>query len=181
MKIVFIFCAVFLFLVIVLLVPLPAKLQFMLDTSTKSLYYSLTALKINLSHGKLYLLDDFSVSKITTTSKIMKSNDPKLMQQLLLIKMLSYFKIKDIVFLLDGGLTQDAFATSMLIGSFQSLVLSLLPQATQSKIDIQINPSYNETNLNIASKIKISLSIFSIIISIYYAKTKYNKIIKGEA
>lgn len=180
MKVVFIFCLVFLGLIVLLLIPLPAKLQFVLDVKSRSLYYSLSAIKINLSKGKLYLLDDFTISQITTTSKIMKTNDPKVVQQLLLQKMFSYFKIRKVVFLLDGGLTSDAFLTSMLIGTFQSIILSLIPQISTSKIDIQINPTYNENNLNIASKINITINALSIIISIIYAKTKYSKMQKGE-
>lgn len=180
MKVVFIFCLVFLGLLVLLLIPLPAKVQFVLDIKSHSLYYSLSAIKINLSKGKLYLLDDFTISQITTTSKIMKTNDPKIVQQLLIQKMFSYFKIRKVVFLLDGGLTSDAFLTSMLIGTFQSIILSLIPQISASKIDIQINPTYNENNLNIASKINITINALSIIISIIYAKTKYSKMQKGE-
>ena len=180
MKVVFIFCLVFLGLLVLLLIPLPAKVQFVLDIKSRSLYYSLSAIKINLSKGKLYLLDDFTISQITTTSKIMKTNDPKIVQQLLIQKMFSYFKIRKVVFLLDGGLTSDAFLTSMLIGTFQSIILSLIPQISGSKIDIQINPTYNENNLNIASKINITINALSIIISIIYAKTKYSKMQKGE-
>lgn len=180
MKVVFIFCLVFLGLLVLLLIPLPAKVQFVLDIKSRSLYYSLSAIKINLSKGKLYLLDDFTISQITTTSKIMKTNDPKIVQQLLIQKMFSYFKIRKVVFLLDGGLVSDAFLTSMLIGTFQSIILSLIPQISASKIDIQINPTYNENNLNIASKINITINALSIIISIIYAKTKYSKMQKGE-
>lgn len=180
MKVVFIFCLVFLGLLLLLLIPLPAKVQFVLDIKSRSLYYSLSAIKINLSKGKLYLLDDFTISQITTTSKIMKTNDPKIVQQLLIQKMFSFFKIRKVVFLLDGGLVSDAFLTSMLIGTFQSIILSLIPQISASKIDIQINPTYNENNLNIASKINITINALSIIISIIYAKTKYSKMQKGE-
>lgn len=178
MKMILIILSICLIVFLVLILPLPCKTKFVLDVKSRSFYFTLSVLGLSLAKGKIYLLDDYSFSIISTTSKIMQSDDPKKMQQMLIQNLLSNVKINEIIFLMDGGLIDDPFLTSMAIGSFKSILSAFLPQLKTTKIDIRLNPVYNENNLNIASKINISLTMLNIIISIIYAKTKYSKLIK---
>lgn len=178
MKTTIIIISIFLSVILILLFPLPCKANFVLDLKTRSFYFTLSVFKFSLASGKIYLLDDYSLSAITKTSKIMQTNDPQKMQQLMVQKMLSSVKINELVLLLDGGLQDNAFFVSMAIGTFRMLLSGFLPQIKSSNITLEVNPVYNENNLNIASKIKVSLNMLNIIISIIYAKTRYNSLVK---
>ncbi len=174
MKIVFFLLTGILILSLLLLIPLLCKMRLVLDLNSRSFYYSLKAVGINLSKGKVYLLEDFTISNISVTSKLMQVKSPKLEQSLMIQKLLSMLKIKDVTLLVDGGLAQDAFVTS--------IIASLIPSFNKSKRDfeIRISPDYDENNFNVASELNVSVNLLSIIISVVYAKTNYRKQIKGE-
>lgn len=182
MKIVFFLLTGILILSLLLLIPLLCKMRLVLDLNSRSFYYSLKAVGINLSKGKVYLLEDFTISNISVTSKLMQVKSPKLEQSLMIQKLLSMLKIKDVTLLVDGGLAQDAFVTSMAIGTIKSIIASLIPSFNKSKRDfeIRISPDYDENNFNVASELNVSVNLLSIIISVVYAKTNYRKQIKGE-
>ena len=180
MKIVFFLLTGILILSLLLLIPLLCKMRLVLDLNSRSFYYSLKAVGINLSKGKVYLLEDFTISNISVTSKLMQVKSPKLEQSLMIQKLLSMLKIKDVTLLVDGGLAQDAFVTSMAIGTIKSIIASLIPSFNKSKRDfeIRISPDYDENNFNVASELNVSVNLLSIIISVVYAKTNYRKQIK---
>lgn len=178
MKTIIIALSIFLSVILILLFPLRCKAKFVLDLKTRNFYFTLSVFKLNLASGKIYLLDDYSFSVITRQSKIMQTNDPQKMQQLMVQKMLSNIKINEVVLLLDGGLQDNAFFVSMAIGTFRMLLSAFVPQIKGANVRLEVNPLYDENNLNIASKINVSLNMLNIIISIIYAKTKYSNLVK---
>ena len=83
-------------------------------------------------------------------------------------------KIDDVVILTDAGIQDDAFLTSMIVGSFNAFFASLAPAARQKNIkyDIKIKPTYKDSNLNIAGETAVKITMLNLIMAIVVSKIK---------
>lgn len=177
MKIVLFIFITILFLLVLTLIPIRVWAKFVLDIESKSVYFSLKAGVIVLSHGKIYLLDDFTPSVITHTAFFMKGEQSNIEKYYILTSVFKRVKIKEVVVLTDGGIENDAFLTSMIIGSLNAFFNSLAPlsKGTQIHYDIRVSPIYDDSNLNIAGKTKVTINILSLVVALVQAKLKSNK------
>ena len=174
MKIVlFIFFAMLVFFIL-LIIPIRASAKFVLDLESKSVYYVILGAGLTLSQGKVYLLDDFSISLVSDSIFFMKMKQPNIEKYYMITSLLKKIKIEEVTILLDGGVARDAFLTSMAIGTLNAFYNSLAPRSRASKIDydVRINPVYDDTNLNVAGVTAISVTILGLIVSMIKSKVK---------
>lgn len=159
-------------IVLILLIPLRAEAKFVLDLESKSVYYVLRGAGVILTKGKVYLLDDFTPSIINDSIFFMKMKQSNIERYYMLTNLFKKIKIKEVVILTDGGLQNDAFLTSMIVGSFNALFGTIAPLSKQKKIvyTIQVDPIYSDTNLNVAGKTSISMNSLNLIIAIINSK-----------
>lgn len=181
MKVVlFIFVVIFL-LFLLFAIPMKVNAKIVLDLESKSLYYSLNGCFLRLSSGKIYLLENFSLSVINESIFFMNIKQPNIDKQILLEELSKKMKIKKILLLTDAGISSDAYLTSMLVGSFNAIFESLALGAKIRDIDYNIEgrPIYGESNLNIAGEIDLSINLIKLVMALIASKQR-SKQIKGE-
>ncbi|MBP3629915.1 MAG: hypothetical protein J6J23_00290 [Clostridia bacterium] len=174
MKIVlFIILSLFIFFLLLLL-PIKAEAKFVVDLESRSVYFSLLGARMSLMKGKIYLLEDMTPSIITDRIFFMNMKQSNIEKYYMITSLFKKIKIKEVTILADGGVQDDAFLTSMIIGTFNALFASIAPLSKRKDIiyDIKLDPIYENTNLNIAGKTSVKISIFNLIVAIVTAKIK---------
>lgn len=181
MKIVLFIFVGLLLIFLLLLFPLKLAGKFVLDIESKSLYYSLKGGGLNLSAGKIYLLENFSFSLINQSIFFMNIKQPNIDKNILMVELFKRMKIKKVLILTDAGIQRDAFITSMIIGSMNVIFESLSVGAKRKGIEYEIHgePIYDDSNLNIAGEMIFSITFLKLITALIISKHK-SKETKGE-
>ncbi len=181
MKIVLFIFVGLLLIFLLLLFPLKLAGKFVLDTESKSLYYSLKGGGLNLSAGKIYLLENFSFSLINNSIFFMNIKQPNIDKNVLMAELFKRIKIKRVLLYTDAGIQSDAFLTSMVIGSMNVIFESLSLGAKSKGIEYEVHsePIYDDSNLNIAGEMTLSISFLKLITALIISNHK-SKETKGE-
>ncbi len=174
MKIVLFIFIPLLVLLFVLMFPIKAQAKFVLDIKSRSVYFVVLGAGISIIKGKVYLLENLTTSVITDKIFFMNMKQSNIEKYFMLKSLLKKIKLSEVVILTDAGIQEDAFLTSMIVGSFNAFFSSLAPLSKSKDIiyDIKIDPTYKDTNLNVAGETTIKISVLNLIIAIVDAKVK---------
>ena len=174
MKIVLFIFISLIFIIFVVLLPIKAQAKFVLDIESKSVYFVVLGAGLSLVKGKVYLLENFTTSVITDKIFFMNMKQSNIEKYFILKALLKKIKIGEVVLLTDAGVQDDAFLTSMIVGSVNAFFASLAPLTRYKKIkyNVKVEPMYKDTNLNVAGETTIKITIFNLIKAIITSKVK---------
>ena len=108
MKVVFFVVLGIIALIILLSIPIKAKTYFVLDYATKSLFFSMRIGSFNMACGKIMVLGDYSVTRVTKASRILKMPQPKMESYYFVTKLFSLLRFKQLIFLIYLVHSHDA-------------------------------------------------------------------------
>lgn len=181
MKVVFFVVLGIIALIILLSIPIKAKTYFVLDYATKSLFFSMRIGSFNMACGKIMVLGDYSVTRVTKASKILKMPQPKMETYYFVTKLFSLLRFKQLIFMLELGIMDDAFTSAMIIASLKAFLSGLVAGTKKSvkSYAITFNQVMGENQVNVTASTKITVNALKVLYALIYSKLKFKKI-KGE-
>ena len=147
-------------------------------------FYSFKIWRLKLLCGMIEKNDSGELT-IINTNNILKGDFNKPFMKELSKEISSRVDVKKIEIFFTGGFVDDSFTSAILCGTVSSLVQSVYSYLSLKYDDVRlyddIDPTYNESNLEITFEAVISISIFKLIMSLIKANIKTKrKEIKNE-
>ena len=145
-------------------------------------FYSMKVFFIRFLTGRIrYENNEF---KIENSVNIIKEEFNEEYTKKFIIELLSKMDIKKIEIYFTGGIIDNSFSSAILCGSVSSLVQSLYSYLSQKyykvKLYEDIDPTFNQNNLELTFDAVVSISLISIVISVFSSLKKYKKELKNE-
>lgn len=129
--------------------------------------------------------DESGELKVTNTNNILKGEFNKPFVKNLSKEIIDRLDVKKIEIFFTGGFVDDSFSSAMLCGTVSSMVRSVYSYLSLKYDDVKlyedVDPTYNESNLEITFESVVSVSIFKLLVSLIKANSKTKrKEIKNE-
>ena len=148
--------------------------------STKG-FYSFKVMRVKLLTGRFYL-DNDSGFQVENSNDLVSQNYNKPFVKKLTKEFLKRIDIKKVEMYFSGGLKNDAYSSAIICGAVSSTIQSFYSFLSEKfdnvKLYEDVEVLFDENSLEVTADIVISISLISILISIFKANKK-NKI-KGD-
>lgn len=166
------------FILLILILPFKARLMAHINLLDLKGFYSLKIFKIRLLTGKIYITNgelkiDNEIDKITTEydSDFDKAFSKFILKEIDIKKMEIFF---------TGGFVDDSYASAIMCGTISSAVQTAYSYLTQKYYNVKlyqdINPTFNEDNLELTFDIVVSVSIFGLLKSVIKSAISLKKL-----
>ena len=163
----------FVVLLLLLITFFPFKTRFMTHFNIINLkgYYCLKIWRIKLLCGMIFIQN--GDLQISNSDNILSSNANSLFIKEMAKQILSRLNVKKVEVFFTGGFVDDSYLSAMMCGSVSSIIQSLYSYLSQKYKDVKmyedIQPTFNQTNLEITMDFVVSVSLFQIFLSILKA------------
>ncbi len=123
--------------------------------------------------------DENGEFKITNANNVLKGEYNKPFVKNLAKEIIARLDIKKIEIFFTGGFVDDSFSSAMLCGTISSSVRALYSYLSQKYDDVKlyedINPTYNESNLELTFDIVVSVSLIKLVGAVLKSNSKSKK------
>ena len=135
-------------------------------------FYSFKVMKIKLLTGRFYL-DGESGFQVENSNDLVSQNYNKPFVKELTKEFAQRIDVKKVEMFFSGGLKNDAFSSAIICGAVSSAIQSIYSYLSEKfdnvKLYEDVDAVFDENNLEVTTDIVISISLFSILISIFKA------------
>lgn len=156
---------VVLFVLLIIILPFKARLMVHVNILDLKGFYSLKIFKIRLLTGRVLIIDgelkiDNEIDKITIEydSDFDKTFSKYILKEIDIKKMEIFF---------TGGFVDNSYASAIMCGTISSVVQIIYSYLTQKYYNVKlyqdIDPTFNEDNLELTFDIVVSISIFALL------------------
>lgn len=172
-----VFLSLTLFLMILLF---PFKIRFMthINLLKKKAFYSLKILGIKLLCGRAYI-DEDNKFVVENSINIIKNNSNKDFILSFSKNFLSRMNVKKLELFFTGGLDNDSYSSAILCGvmsaSVETLYSVLSLKYDHVRLYEDIKPTFNSTSFELTVDVVVSISLFSLVISLIKASLSSDK------
>ncbi len=170
-------------LLMIILFPFKVRLMTHFNVLSFKGYYSFKIWRFKLLCGKIER-DDNGEFKITNANNILKGDLSNPFIKSLSKEILDRIELKKIEIFFSGGFINDSFSSAMMCGTISSAIKSIYGYLSLMYEDVKlyedINPTYDENNLELTFSGMISISLFKLFTSVIGAVIKTKKEIKNE-
>lgn len=169
----------FIFFFIITIIVFPFKIRLMGHFNLMKLigFYSLKIMFLRLLTGRIVFKD--GKINIENSVNIVEDGFNSEFSKQFINEILKRIDIKKIEVYFTGGITNNSFSSAIICGSVSSIVQSIYSYLSQKfykiKLYEDIDPTFNENNLEITFDIVISISLIAIVISVFSAFIKQKK------
>ena len=145
-------------------------------------FYSMKVFFIKFLTGRIrYENNEF---KIENSVNIIKEEFNEEFTKKLISELANRMDIKKIEVYFTGGISDNSFSSAILCGSISSLVQSFYSYLSQKYYNVKlyedIDPTFNQNNLELTFDAVISISLISIVIAVFSSLKKQKKELKNE-
>ena len=145
-------------------------------------FYSLKLFFIKFLTGRM--IYENGKIKIENSVNIIKDEFNPEFTKKFIIQILERLDVKKIEIYFTGGIIDNSFSSAMICGSVSSMIQSFYSYLSQKYYNLKlyedIDPTFNENNLEITFDIVVSISLFSISKSVFVSLKKDKKELKDE-
>ena len=111
--------------------------------------------------------------QITNSDNVLSSNANSSFIKEMAKQIISRLNVKKVEVFFTGGFVDDSYLSAMMCGSVSSVIQSIYSYLSQNYKDVKmyedIQPTFNQTNLELTMDFVVSLSLFQIFLSILKA------------
>lgn len=141
-------------------------------------YYSFKIWRLKLLCGKIEKNEDGEL-KVTNANNILKGDFNKDFIKILSKETLERIDVKKIEIFFTCGFLEDSFSSAMLCGTVSSSIQSLYGYLSLKYDDVMlfedINPTYNDSNLETTFSAVFSVSLIKLITAVIVSNLKMKK------
>ena len=175
----------FIALLLLLIIMFPFKIRAMGHFNLLSLkgYYTLKIWRLKILCGKIER-DDSGELKVTNANNILKGDFNNPFVKKLSKEILDRIDVKKIEIFFTGGFINDSYSSAIMCGTISSVIKSLYGYLSLMYEDVElyedVNPTYNESNLELTVSGIVCVSLFKLFVGVISANIKTKKELKNE-
>lgn len=175
----------FIALLLLCVVLFPFKIRVLAHFNLLSLkgYYSLKIWRFKILCGKIEQGENGEL-QVTNANNILKGDFNNPFVKKLSKEILDKIDVKKFEIFFTGGFVNDSYSSAIMCGTMSSVIRSIYGYLSLMYEDVElyedINPTYNESNLEFTVSGVFSVSLFKLFVAVIGANIKSKKELKNE-
>lgn len=182
MKNIFIVFFIIFFVLSVLVFPFKIRCMGHFNLLKFAGFYSLKIMKLKLINGRMFL--ENGKIKIQNSVNRIENGLSDDYSQNFTKKILEKIDVKKVELFFSGGIADNSFSSAMICGTFSAIIQSIYSILSQNyqnvKLYEDVDAKFGENEFEVTFDIVVSVSLISLIISVFEALKLKNKEIKNE-
>lgn len=166
------------FILMIFAFPFKTRIMGHINLLEMKCYYSVKAWLLKLLCGKIIV--ENSKVKMTNENTLFSNSYNEEFMKLLTKEILSKINVKKVEIFFTGGFKENSFSSAIICGTILMIVQTFFGYLSLTEENVKIyediNPTFNENNLELTVDIVVSISIFGLIKCIFRADKRNKKL-----